>query len=136
MSRVTLLGLLLAACGEQGAPRFSQPQTLGGQEISAETLNQGARLYQLYCASCHGDDGSGNGPAAASLDPKPRDFRTGGFVHKSTPGDSLPTHEDLREVIERGVPERGMPAWAGLRSEDLDAVAHFLKTFSDRWREP
>jgi mono/diheme cytochrome c family protein len=125
---------LLSTCGGETPPRFSEAQTLGGQEISAEILNAGARTYQLYCASCHGGDGSGNGPAAASLDPKPRDFRTGGFAHKSTPGDELPTHEDLKEVITKGVPARGMPAWAGLRSEDLDAVAHYLKTFSTRWR--
>jgi mono/diheme cytochrome c family protein len=28
---------------------------------------EGARLYQAYCASCHGWDGKGNGPAARSM---------------------------------------------------------------------
>ena len=31
----------------------------------------GRRLYQQYCSSCHGPQGMGDGPAAASLDPKP-----------------------------------------------------------------
>lgn len=107
---------------------------LGGEEISAVELENGRMLYGRYCASCHGVGGDGQGPAGASLQVKPRDFRTGEFTYKSTPADALPTHEDLRELIRKGVPERGMPGWAGLRDEDLDALAHYLQTFSPRWR--
>lgn len=137
MSRVTLFLLATLHLGcESGSPGddYTSPQILGGSEISPETLNEGKRLYRQYCASCHGVDGSGEGPAAGSLRAKPRDFRTGDFAHKSTPGDELPTHEDLREVITKGVPERGMPGWAGLRPEHLDAIAHYIKTFSPRWQ--
>jgi mono/diheme cytochrome c family protein len=107
---------------------------LGGEEISPAVLESGRQLYGRYCASCHGVDGDGAGPAGVGLRPSPRDFRTGEFTYKSTPGDALPTHEDLRDLIRKGVPERGMPGWKGLREEDLDAVAHYLKTFSPRWR--
>ncbi len=31
-------------------------------------------LYRHYCASCHGIDGRGDGPAAAALDPRPSDL--------------------------------------------------------------
>ena len=34
----------------------------------------GAALYARYCASCHGADGRGDGPAAASLTPPPTDL--------------------------------------------------------------
>ena len=30
--------------------------------------------YRLRCAPCHGSEGRGDGPAAAALNPKPRDF--------------------------------------------------------------
>ncbi|MHB8383258.1 MAG: c-type cytochrome [Candidatus Binataceae bacterium] len=30
--------------------------------------------YDAVCASCHGTDGAGNGPAAATLSSKPRNF--------------------------------------------------------------
>jgi len=37
-------------------------------------LGFAADLYARRCASCHGEDGLGDGPAAAALDPKPASF--------------------------------------------------------------
>ena len=34
----------------------------------------GPDLYRLYCATCHGRDGKGNGPAAAALKVPPPDL--------------------------------------------------------------
>ena len=34
-------------------------------------LAKGAEIYATFCASCHGEDGMGNGPAAMGLDPGP-----------------------------------------------------------------
>ena len=120
---------------ERAKTAFEGPQVLGGIEVSAATLERGRKLYGQYCLSCHAANGSGTGPAAASLPHPPRDFREGHFVHKSTDGEALPTHEDLRRVIRDGVVERGMPSWKGLRDEDGDALAHYIKTFSPRWKE-
>lgn len=41
--------------------------------ISADeaSIERGAELYTTQCASCHGDGGMGDGPAAATLDPAP-----------------------------------------------------------------
>lgn len=36
-----------------------------------DSLAQGAALYTAQCATCHGQDGLGDGPAAAGLDPAP-----------------------------------------------------------------
>lgn len=36
----------------------------------------GARDYAQFCASCHGADGRGNGPALAGLSPRPNDLTT------------------------------------------------------------
>jgi mono/diheme cytochrome c family protein len=52
---------------------------MGGRPASAESqkaaaIDLGQKLYTQYCASCHGADGKGNGPAAAKLDPKPTDL--------------------------------------------------------------
>ena len=30
--------------------------------------------YQAYCVKCHGEGGKGDGPGAAMLNPKPRDY--------------------------------------------------------------
>jgi mono/diheme cytochrome c family protein len=36
-----------------------------------DSLARGAEIYTTHCASCHGDGGMGDGPAAATLDPAP-----------------------------------------------------------------
>ncbi|MCA9636144.1 MAG: cytochrome c [Myxococcales bacterium] len=129
------LGLALGACAEP-PPRFTEAMVLGGVEVSVDELNAGAKLYGLHCASCHGFEGKGDGPAARHLNPGPRDLKAGDFVHKSTPGDALPTDADLLRVLREGLPGRGMPAWGGMRDEDLRALVAYIKTLSPRWREP
>ena len=44
------------------------PNPIAADEASIE---RGATLYTTQCASCHGDGGMGDGPAAANLDPAP-----------------------------------------------------------------
>jgi mono/diheme cytochrome c family protein len=112
---------------------FSEPLTLGGRVVPAATLEQGRDLYRIHCASCHGQTGAGDGPAAASLEVPPRDFRTGEFSFVDPSG--LPSHEALVAHIRRGAPERGMPSWKGMRDEDLSALADYIKTFSPRWAD-
>lgn len=121
----TALGL--GACGSQG------PVELGGRTVTRAELERGREVYAKHCRSCHGEAGRGDGPAAKSLAHRPRDFHRADFVHKSTPEDTLPTHQDLVAVIRDGVPDSDMPGWSFLSGEDLDAVANFIKTFSPRW---
>lgn len=132
-----------SACGESGPPPFTAGQTLkrvgeAPLEVPAETLNHGLKLFNRYCASCHGYDGGGAGPAARNLDPKPRDFRAVQFLYLNagaSAGDGdLPTDSDLKATIRNGVTSRGMPAWGGLRDDDLDALVSYIKTFSPRWQ--
>ncbi len=37
----------------------------------AESLTRGADHFELFCATCHGSEGLGDGPASAGLDPAP-----------------------------------------------------------------
>lgn len=39
-----------------------------------ELVTRGKELFSAQCTSCHGVEGKGNGPAAASLNPPPRNF--------------------------------------------------------------
>ena len=126
------LGWGTTACGDP-PPRFSEPMVLGGQTVAPEVLQRGARVYGLYCVSCHGADGSGRANASRSFDRPPRDFREAAFEHGSGPPGSLPTDADLDLVIRRGIPGTGMPPWDGLPDEDRHAVIQFIKTFSPRW---
>lgn len=43
-------------------------------ELEGADIEAGRRTYEGLCASCHGPGGKGDGPAAASLDPRPADW--------------------------------------------------------------
>ena len=134
MRGATAACLVLGTSGVLGCdapPAFSEGMTLGGREVSAQTLNEGHDLYRKHCVSCHGETGAGDGPAARSIKFPPRDFRTAEFSF--APEGELPSHEALVERIEAGVPERGMPSWR-MREQDLSALADYIKTFSPRWK--
>ncbi len=50
-------------------------------------LVEGRRIYDAYCAACHGKEGRGDGPAAARLDPAPGDFTDPARLHRTTDGE-------------------------------------------------
>lgn len=130
---VAVAALFCVACDNRRPPDFTEALVLDGREVAPEVLNNGRDLYTRYCVSCHGDSGAGDGPAARNLKFPPRDFRSASFSF--VPDGELPSHDALMERIRSGVPERGMPPWTGMREDDLDALANYIKTFSPRWRE-
>jgi mono/diheme cytochrome c family protein len=91
----------------------------------------GARVFARRCAVCHGPDGRGNGPAAPSLIPRPRDFTLGLFKFKSTPHGQPPTDDDLKQIVASGLPASAMPYFRDLLNEsEIDAVVAQVKQFS------
>jgi mono/diheme cytochrome c family protein len=90
-------------------------------ELTDEGLEAGEALYSRWCAACHGDTGAGDGPAAAGLWPRPRDFSYGLFKFRSTATGELPTDADIFRSIARGVPATSMPAWGEGRRPLSDA---------------
>jgi mono/diheme cytochrome c family protein len=97
----------------------------------------GARVFAQRCAVCHGPDGKGNGPAAPSMFPRPRDFSSGIFKYKSTAAGEPPTDEDLMRTVRDGLASSAMPYFAGLLSpEELAAVVQQVKSFSTAFSQP
>src|SRR6266545_7228076 len=91
----------------------------------------GQRIYAQHCQVCHGPDGRGNGPAAPSLIPRPRDFTLGQFKYKSTPPDQPPSDADLMRVVSDGLPASAMPSWHDLLSDgDMREVVAYVKGLS------
>lgn len=91
--------------------------------------SEGRGVYSSACAPCHGQRGDGEGPAARSINPGPRDFTAGVFKFRSTPSGALPTESDLFRTITEGVPGTWMPAWEDLLSEEQRwAVVAYVKT--------
>lgn len=62
------------------APRPEPPAQFASLKnpLSAtpDDIVKGKAIYDANCAPCHGAGGAGDGPAAASLNPKPADFKT------------------------------------------------------------
>lgn len=83
-------------------------------------------LYREHCIVCHGTAGDGMGPAAALLNPYPRDFRMGKFKFKSTPPGERPTRLDLRNTLRRGVVGSSMPAFDLVKEEDLEGLVDYV----------
>jgi mono/diheme cytochrome c family protein len=96
-----------------------------------ETAPPGRQLFVRWCATCHGPDGRGNGPAAPSLIPRPRDFTRGLFKYKSTPAAQPPTDDDLVRVVTDGLQASAMPYFRDLLSvDDIREVVGYVKTLS------
>lgn len=72
----------------------------------------------MHCSACHGASGDGRGIAARHLYPKPRTFRAGGFRLVTTTN-LVPTDEDLKAVIVRGLPGSSMPEHDHLSDTDV-----------------
>ena|SRR6056297_1205812 len=89
-------------------------------------------LYREHCGVCHGVAGSGRGPAAAMQKPYPRDYRMGIFKFKSTPRGAKPTRDDLRALLQRGIPGTAMPSFALLSKDDREALIDHLVFLSVR----
>jgi mono/diheme cytochrome c family protein len=43
--------------------------------ITPEAREAASQIFEERCSSCHGPKGRGDGPAAANLKPRPRDFQ-------------------------------------------------------------
>ena len=76
---------------------------------------KGKEKFELICASCHGPGGKGDGPAAAALDPKPRDLSDPAYV-------STLTDDHIFKTVKEGGASVGksplMPAWGGTLTDD------------------
>ena len=84
---------------------------------------KGKAIYDVRCVACHGPTGGGDGPAAAALDPRPRNFRDVEFWKSHTP-------EQLRDVVKHGKPGTLMAPFEGVLSDaEIDDVVRYLATF-------
>lgn len=88
---------------------------------SSDPLVRGARLYEKHCASCHGPEGRGDGPTAAQLNPRPRDF-AGNDRHFGT------SPAELRHVITHGVPKTAMTGYRPVFDGDLDDLVAYVQS--------
>lgn len=114
---------VLAALLMLGPPVIAADRPVTDRDAAA-----GKKLYLRECAACHGARGDGKGPAAAWLEPRPRDFTRRVFKVRTTPSGKAPTTQDLLKTLELGLPGSSMPSFKFLtEGERTKIVAHVLQ---------
>lgn len=85
---------------------------------------KGPEIYAERCAACHGDGGAGDGPAAAALEPRPRNFRDASFWTNRT-------DDQLRQIVRDGKPGTLMSPFKDVLSPaEIDAVVAYVRSFA------
>ena len=105
-----LIGISTAAAAQKGDPKA------------------GKARYEMLCASCHGTSGKGDGPAAASLTPRPRDHSDGKYMNSLT-------DKYLFDIIKGGGAGAGksplMPPWGGqLQDRDIENLVAYIRSLA------
>jgi|SRR5678815_4870166 mono/diheme cytochrome c family protein len=102
------------------------PAVLPAQEYPPD-LARGKAVYERHCLSCHGTNGAGDGPAAASLKVAPANLQRFRSFLKSD--------EELLRTIEHGVVFSPMHSWRGqLTDEELSDVLAYVRFLSQQTR--
>ncbi len=109
-----------AASGDAGGIAIAPVAT---RSTAAGSPDRGRGLFATNCVTCHGMQGRGDGPVAATLNPRPANLADG---HMITHRDS-----DLYGFISNGIPGSAMAAWQGqlTERERWDLVA-YLRTLA------
>ena len=126
MKRMILAALplfLLAACAGKHTPAPSKAEASAPPSYE---LRLGKETFRLYCQTCHGETGAGDGFNAFNLDPRPRDISDPAFQKKKS-------DTDLTAVIRRGGAGAGlsslMPPWGRTLSDaQIHEVILYLRT--------
>ncbi len=83
--------------------------------------------YQMFCATCHGESGKGDGPSGSTLTTKPRDFTDCAAMKKLT--------DDLifRAIKDGGASvglSREMPGWAAeMGDAEIKGLVTYVRSF-------
>ena len=91
--------------------------------------NAGKAKYESLCAGCHGKAGKGDGPAAASLNPKPQDHTDGKTMNALT-------DKYLADIVKdggAGVKKSPlMPAWGKtLKDQEITDVIAYIRSLAN-----
>ncbi len=126
------LAAFAAACNktESTATQTKTSSTTSTTAAPAETAEDAHDLFKTRCAPCHGEMGKGDGPGAAALNPKPRNYTDVAWQGKVT-------DEDIKKTILYGGAAVGkspaMPANPDLEDKpELDELVKKVRSFKGK----
>ena len=141
-----IAALAFSACGKNSTP---PPPSTGTPNAKQETgpshprsggdnaggPSQAQAMYETVCAVCHGMDGTGNGPGASALNPKPRNYTDPAWQASIT-------DDQIKETILKGGAGVGkspsMPGQPQLSEhpEVLDDLVKMIRKFGQKQPAP
>ena len=86
---------------------------------SPALLELGKTTYSIYCVSCHGESGAGDGSVAPTLNPRPRNFATDKFKQ----GGGV---AQIFDTLGKGVPGSAMTKFTNLSENERWALAWYV----------
>ena len=106
--------------------------------VNLEGIQHGKEIYtKLECSKCHGTEGRGDGPAAATLTDnnnqpiRPYDFESGSRFKCGT------TNTDLFKIFMTGLDGTPMPSFADvLKPNEAWDLVHYLRTLQINHKSP
>jgi len=97
---------------------------------TSQLLDQGRAIFPRHCAQCHGAEGLGDGPAAKTTDPAPRNFtQPRGWKN----GYGLAA---IYKTMSTGIAGSAMAAFDYLPARDRMALAHYVQSLALFQRGP
>ena len=107
-------------------------------KLTAESIKHGQELFQkLECWKCHGQEGRGDGPSAATLTDsndqpiRPYNFAAGSRFKCGT------TNQDIYRIFVTGVDGTPMPSFADvIKPEEAWDLVHYLRTLQVTNKSP
>ena len=89
---------------------------------TTQLVARGREIFRASCVGCHGETGSGDGAAGATLNPPPRNF------HKSEGWVNGTKVSQVYKTLQEGISRSGMSAFNYVPPEDRFALAHYIRT--------
>lgn len=110
------------------APPPVPPEMLAAAtQTTGDPIAAGKTLFSQICTPCHGEGGKGDGPAAAALDPKPKNLADAAYMGPLS-------NRYIFELVSRGGIAVGksqlMPAQSNLTAAEINNIIAYVRTLS------